>query len=404
MRRCRGLAAAALGAQTARAQDLVPQYPVPGGETFSAGLDDWTPDADAGCTVLGALSDPLCSITNERVADHDGSLRTTFTSTANAFGAADGTGGFTSPQFTVPGDDQIGPATLTLDRILTSDAPLIDSGPAATLKIELIDETVPNSETRTQIAGIDLGATDADWARQLVSLGAGSVQAGHTYRIKTTAQLTSEQAQALQGDVAVGLDTIGIRTDPPPADGLQGPPGTTGTSGTTGETGASGSTGTTGSTGSTGAIGAQGPPGAVIVAPSAGKQPKINSAAARRLLRVDRLARGTTKGPFAGQLRVRVFCKPAVQTRCEGTLKIRTPGRINTALLKGRKRLRKVTLGTGSYQLPRRRIGWPKVMLTPVAQRLLLARGPFRVDALITVLDQDGRQQVLRRTFRASMR
>src|SRR4051794_24824358 len=231
------LAAASLGAPAALAQDLAPQYPVPGGETFAAGLDQWTPDADAGCTVLGALSDPLCSISNDHVADHDGSLRTTFTAAANAFGAADGTGGFTSPQFTVPADAEIGPATLSLDRVLTSDAPLIDSGPAARLTIDLLDQTDPQNETRMQIAGIDLGALDAQWARQLVSLGEGSVQPGHVYRIKTTAQLTSEQAQALQGDVAVGLDNIGVRTDPPPADGLQGPPGDAGAIGATGATG-----------------------------------------------------------------------------------------------------------------------------------------------------------------------
>jgi hypothetical protein len=109
-------------------------------------------------------------------------------------------------------------------------------------------------------------------------------------------------------------------------------------------------------------------------------------------------------GPFAGQLRVRVFCRHRVDARCEGTLKIRTVHRINTSLRRGRTRLRKVTLGTGSYQMPRGRIGYAKVMLTSVGQRLLVARGPITVDALVTVLDQNGRQQTLRKRFRMTLR
>src|SRR4051812_21891429 len=403
------LVAAALGASLVAGADAAtaPQYPTAGGSTFATGLDGWKPADAAGCVVLGLSGDPFCSGTNEGVDDHQGSLQTTFTSPANAANAADGTGGFASPSFSVPADALIGRATLTLDRRLTSDGPVLDGAPVADLAVDLVDATDPQSEQRTTVLDRSLDSTDTAWTGEDVALPDGTVLAGHTYRLETRARLSSEQAQALEGSVAVGIDDVGLTTAPPPADGKDGATGATGATGETGATGSAGAQGTTGATGSQGATGAQGVPGPagpvqVVAAPSSA-EPKINSAAARALLRVDRLVKAFTTGPFADQIRVRVFCKRKVATRCEGTLKVRTVGRINTALLGGR-RLRKVTLGTGTYQLPRGRVGYAKVMLTPLGRRLLLARGPFRVDALVTVLDQDGRQQVLRKRFRASIR
>jgi hypothetical protein len=131
-------------------------------------------------------------------------------------------------------------------------------------------------------------------------------------------------------------------------------------------------------------------------------QPTVNSARARALLRVDRLVKVQRKGPYVHQLRVRVFCKRKVEARCEGSVKVRTTNPINTRL-HGGKRLKKVTLGTGSYQLPRGRVGYAKVMLTDTGERLLTARGPFAVDVQLTVLDQDGSQQTLRKRFRAAL-
>src|SRR3954471_16679106 len=136
---CAAVGAAALataGTGLAMADDG-PQYPTPGGSTFASGLDGWTAGDDAGCTVLGALHSPLCAVSNERVDEHDGSLQTTFTALVNALGAADATGGFNSPQFTVPADAQVGGAALTLERRLSSDAPLLDSGAAAHLAVDL---------------------------------------------------------------------------------------------------------------------------------------------------------------------------------------------------------------------------------------------------------------------------
>jgi hypothetical protein len=127
--------------------------------------------------------------------------------------------------------------------------------------------------------------------------------------------------------------------------------------------------------------------------------PRVNSLEARRLLRLDRLTRVQFRGPFANQLRLKVFCRTAVLSRCEGTVKLRTVKPINVALKKGRKRMKKVTLGTGSYQLTKRQIGYSKVFLTPLGRRLVKARAPITVNALVTVLDQRGRQQRLSRRF-----
>lgn len=406
--RTRALAAAVVtavvgvsGASLALAADDAPQYPVSGGSTFAAGLEGWTAADDSGCAVLGVLDAPLCSITNERVDDHEGSLQTTFTTLVNAVGIADGTGGFGSPAFTVPAGAQIGGASLTLQRRLTSDAPLLDSGAVAQLAVDLVDTTDPAAEQRTLLLDRSLDAGDGAWTRETVALPAGSLQGGHTYRLDARSRLTSEQVQALEGSVVLALDDIGVTTTPPAADGQDG---ATGAAGSTGETGQTGSTGSTGTEGSAGPAGTPGTTTVITVnrSAAASTQPTVNSARARSLLRLDRLVKVQRKGQYVHQMRVRVFCKRKVEARCEGSVKVRTTSRINTRL-HGGKRLRKVTLGTGSYQLPRGRVGYAKVMLTDTGERLLKARGPFAVDVQLTVLDQDGSQQVLRKRFRAAL-
>ena len=391
------------GASMALAQGDEPQYPAPGGSTFATGMDGWKADDDSGCTTGGLSGLPVCSVANERVDAHQGSLQTTFTSLVNGAGAADGVGGFASGTFAVPSDAQIGAARLTLDRLLSSDAPLVDGGPVADLAVDLVDVTDPAAEQHSVLLDRSLDETDTQWTGETIALPDGTVRAGRTYRLETRSRLSSEQAQALQGSVSVAFDNVGITTTPPPADG---------------RTGAAGQDGAAGATGAPGPAGPAASPTAVptpTTAPSTtaaatvpsrtpASRPKVNSSEARRLLRVDRLVQVRLTGPFAGQARVRVFCRRRVGARCEGTLKLRTVHRVNTALKKGRRRMRKVTLGTGSYQMPRGRIGYAKVILTAVGQRLLVARGPFAVDALVTVLDQNGRQQILRKRFRATVR
>jgi hypothetical protein len=393
------------GGSLARAQGDGPTYPTAGGSTFATDMEGWQPADGSACTVLGISVDPLplCGVENARADDHDGSLVTTFTALANAEGIITATGGFVSPAFTVPADVQVGGARLSLDRDISSDAPILDAGAAASLVVDLVDQTDPAAEQRTQVLAKTLGASDAGWTTESVALPAGAVVPGRSYRLETRSGLTSEQVQALQGTVGLAVDNVALTVTPPPADGAPGADGATGATGGTGATGATGSSGATGATGSQGAPGTT----TTVIVPSrsqAPSRPTINSDAARRLLRIDRLMRVQSRGPFAGQLRVRVFCKNGVDGRCEGTVKIRSVRPINTRVRTRGRRMRKVTLGTGSYQLPRRRVGYAKVMLTDTGRALLRARGPFKVHALVTVLDQDGRQQKLRRTFRATIR
>src|SRR3954469_15287262 len=174
-----GMAALATAGTGLAMADDGPQYPAPGGSTFAQGLDGWSADSDAGCDILGLGVPGLCAVSNERADEHDGSLQTTFTSLVNALGAADATGGFSSPQFTVPADAQVGGAALTLERRLSSDAPLLDSGAAAHLAVDLVDSATGQ---RTRLLDRDLTADDTNWTADVVSLPAGALVAGHAYR------------------------------------------------------------------------------------------------------------------------------------------------------------------------------------------------------------------------------
>ena len=183
-----------------------------------------------------------------------------------------------------------------------------------------------------------------------------------------------------------------VVTTPP----VEGPAGTAGAQG---QSGADGAQGTSGSAGSQGLSGPPGPAGA-----SSGVEASVNSDAARRLLQVDRIAPLDRKGPFAGQLRVRVACKRGAVRRCEGTVKVRTLQKVNTAFKKGRRVMKRVTLGTGSYRLNRGQIGYGKALATPLAANIVALRGPVKVEVLVTVLDEKGGQQTLRSVFKIKSR
>ncbi len=103
-------------------------------------------------------------------------------------------------------------------------------------------------------------------------------------------------------------------------------------------------------------------------------------------------------------MRTRILCKRGADKRCEGTIKIRTANRINTAFLPGRRLLRKVTLGTASYRLNVRQVGYAKVFATPLANKYITRRRPLKVDVFVTVLDEERRQQTLRRRFTLRVR
>lgn len=396
---------------------------------FDAGADGWA-GTEASCSFLGLGEPPGgCTVSNDRNAT-DKTAQTSFSPLLNAEEALVGVGTQQSPSFTVPAGATTGTAALRVDRRATFDAPLLDAGSRVDWAFELVNVT--KDTTQAPVRLLDEELTDSDEARvtRSVRVDAAHLREGDQYRLRSTARFTSETAQLVDGQIALAFDNVKLAVEPPLKgdDGAPGTPGAdgekgdTGATGDTGEKGATGQTGDKGSTGANGepgmngmpgsigptgmpgALGVPGPPGEVRTIVQNRTVPvRVNSAEARRLLRLDRLTTVRFKGPFANQLRLRVFCRSAVLSRCEGTIKLRTLRPINVALKKGRKRMKKVTLGTGSYQLTRRQTGYGKVFLTPVGRKLVKARAPIAVSAQVTVLDQQGRQQRLSRTFRVRL-
>lgn len=295
-----------------------------------------------------------------------------------------------------------------------------------------------------------------DWIRKSVSIGTDMITPGNSYRLKFTTFLTTEDAQVvLEDDIGVGYDNIRLAltepitgptgptgpagpTGPTGADGPTGPTGVTGptgpdgatgptgptgeggatgptgpagtdgTDGTDGQDGAQGPAGEKGDTGATGSpgpagspgpVGPAGPTGAAGPAGQRGGEASVNSPEARRLLTINRLQPFITRGPFSNQLRTRVFCRNGAEKRCEGVVKIRTLNKVNTAFKPGRRVMKRVTLGTGAYRLNIRQVGYAKVFTTSLGRKIINARSPLKVEVQFTALDEEGRQQTLRRVF-----
>jgi hypothetical protein len=366
---------------------------------FGADLQGWEA-LDASCSLLG-LTDvpaPFCAVGSSWDGAEKAAI-TTFTPLANAGGALVGESTLRSPSFAVPADADVGSATLEVDRKAAVDA-LVDAGGTARWTVSLLDESAGEGARPVELLTDDLSANDDVWVTRSVRLDGDQLSPGHSYRIVTRSTFTTQTAQALMGTTSVALDNVLLTALPP----VVGPKGEDGAGGANGANGASGGPGSDGlpGIGVPGAPGMPGPaaaPAEVRTVAASGTPARVNSPEARRLLRIDRLAVVRFKGPFANQLRLRVLCRTTVLSRCEGTVKIRSVRRINAALGKGRKRMKRVTLGTGSYQLARRQLGYAKVFLTPVNRRLVAKRSPIAVTVQVTVLDQKGNQQRLQRTF-----
>jgi hypothetical protein len=412
------------GSVAIAAGDPSPQtIPDADGWAFTADLEGWT-DGGASCTILNAFPDPfeglICATTNER-AD-EGFLRTKFETLANGNGAIEGEGTFVGPPFSVavPAGTGIASTTLEYDRKLEVDQLIAEKGARARTDVLLVDE---NGGTETLLTREDLSLVDsAAFVRRTANVGATAVKNGGSYHLKIRTGLTSEDGQIILGTVAADYDNIKLTVEPtvPGADGATGPtgpagpvgdmgaPGQNGAQGATGaqgDPGASGAQGAQGEQGAAGAQGAQGPAGpagpagATGTAGRPGSEASVNSDAARRLLTISRLQAFQTRGPFSGQLRTRVFCRRGAEKRCEGVVKIRTLNKVNTAFKPGRTVMRRITLGTGAYRLNIGQIGYAKVFTTSLSRKIIGARGPLKVEVLITALDEDGGQQTLRRVF-----
>jgi hypothetical protein len=372
------------------------------GWTFDADPQGWT-DGDGSCQILGNLPDPtefLCGTTNEY--DAGGHLATRFATLANAFGAFDGQGTWVGPDFTVPAEGISGVA-LEYSRALQVDQLIAEKGSTARTDVFLVDA----AGERTLLERETLTVADADFARRTRDLGASALEPGGTYHLEISTFLTTEDAQLIAGEVAALYDDVKLTvtptvvglTGPAGADGEDGAAGPTGPAGGDGADGAKGADGARGPAGPAGADGAQGPAGPAGAPGQKGGEASVNSVVARRLLTIDRLQPFLKKGPFANQLRTRVFCRRGAEKRCEGVVKIRTLHKVNTAFKPGRKVMKRLTLGTGAYRLNIGQIGYAKVFTTSLGRKIIAKRGPLEVEVLFTALDEDGGQQTLRKTF-----
>lgn len=396
-----------------------------------ASLEGWTSDLET-CSVANLIEDPpiLCTTTNnyrpdelpcpqpeegdpDRNGNPCGSIWTEFGTLANAAGLFEGTGTWRSPRITIANDPELADnaeivaATLDFDTLAEITQLLGEQGSRARTDVYLVDEGSDLDETpegraddtQTLIHREELTREDTSaWQHRSIPFGNEAVVPGRSYRLHFTTYATTTNAQLLLDNlVGAGYDNIRLTLDkaivgPTGAAGPAGAPGPAG-QGTPGAPGPQGPAGSGSGTGTDGAGNNGAGAGGVI--------PQVNSAEARRLLRIDRLQSLKTRGRFRDQLRVKMYCRRASATRCEGVVKIRTVRPINTSLKRnGQGPRKRVTLGTAAYRLNIGQIGYGKIQTTPLARKLVRLRGPLTVQVLVTVLDADGQQQTLARQFR----
>ena len=414
--------------------DPVPSGADPAVPDDALSLEGWTSDLET-CSVANLIEDPplLCTTTNNYRPDElpcpepdegapdpngnpCGSIWTEFETVANAAGVFEGTGTWRSPRITIADDPslannaEIVAATLDFDTLAEIDQILGEQGSRARTDVHLIDEgsdlaDTPEGradDTSTLIHREELTREDTTaWQHRSTPLGNEAIVPGRRYRLHFTTYATTSNAQLILGIVGAGYDNIRLTLDK----AIVGPTGAAGPAGPAGQAGAPGAAGvgTTGPQGPAGSGTGAGSDGTGTAGPtgSGGTLPQVNSAEARRLLRIDRLQSLKTRGPFRDQLRVKMYCRKGAATRCEGVVKIRTTHRINTSRKRGGQGPRKrITLGTAAYRLNIGQIGYGKIVTTPLARKIVRLRGPLTVQVLVTVLDADGRQQTLSRRFR----
>ena len=381
------IAVAAFAATPASAADY--QVPDADGWNYTANEEGFT-DGGTACWLLNFVDACLAPENTHNPDDGfpKGSLRTAMLEPANAQRAIAGQGTWKSPSFTVPATQKVGAVTVFADHKAYSGADVLDAGAAIRADVVLVDET--NGNARTLLLRDELGEWDLEfWIRRTREIATESIVPGNTYHLLLTSVITTDGVQVL-GETGVGWDNVRLQIAE-----------TAGTPGPAGPQGPAGSGG-----GSIGPSGGPSGPGTsqVLNNSSTGGGAGVNSPAARKLLAIRGLKKLRLKGGFARQFRVRVFCRKAVARRCEGTVRVRSIKKILQRVPrkkgKGFRRIkRKITFGVGSYQIERGKITYAKALLTPAYKRLLLKKKRMKVHAIVTVFDQFGRQQTLRRKF-----
>ena len=376
-------------------------YPQAGGNAFTADAEGWTASNET-CTLLGqdgSPLDPLWSVLCDTSSGADSeSIYTRFTSLANAARSFEASGTWTSPEFTLDPSTDIGTAALSYSRQATFDSLLPDRGALVRVDAFLLEKN-GDAFDRTLVLREEIRSPDTSgFVTRTQAFDPSGLEKGGTYKLEFVAYLTADQGQLIENTNEIRYDNVKLTVTEP----IEGPAGQDGATGATGETGAQGEQGLQGTAGPQGAAGAQGtagPQGPAGPAGTPGADGEPNSLAARRLLRIERLEPYQARGSFARQLRTRIRCNREVLVRCEGSYKIRTLKPINTRLLGG-VRMKRVTLGTGAWQLQRVSRGYAKLTVSRRNHLYALRRSPLPVTVTMTVLDEDGVQQTLQRTLR----
>ena len=161
--------------------------------------------------------------------------------------------------------------------------------------------------------------------------------------------------------------------------GQQGDPGPAGAQGDSGPAGPQGGTGPAGPQGERGETGQRGPAG------SDGTSGAVLGES-RRAPAARASARGV-RATRSGYARVRVRCPRSESRACDGTLKLKTSGRVRS--LKGAQ-ARRIKFGEEAFLIPRGRTAVVKVPLTPNSMRILQRLRRVRTSAEVVVRGRPG--------------
>ncbi|MDQ6750493.1 MAG: hypothetical protein M3Z33_07080 [Actinomycetota bacterium] len=217
-----GLAAAALAALAAPAGAATPTY----GFDFNSDAQGWSGQNNS-CN-LGPDVGVLCSAStpySTSIGNPGGSISSQTDVTVNLLGAFRANNSWRSPSFTVsgPGNEVTG-ATVRLDRRFDVGG-LLSLAPASKYALTLQDETAGGV---TVLTSETLGAGDATFATHSVTVPAGLVVAGHSYRLGIDTTTTSTVVGVgVLGVSNTRYDNVALTADTTPTGGAGVSPGVT---------------------------------------------------------------------------------------------------------------------------------------------------------------------------------
>lgn len=204
MARVAAAAAVVLGL-TGSAQAATTTYP-DGGSGFGADLEGWT-GSNQSCTGGGALVCETQTVRDPAVGNPGGALATNVQVLANAVGVVVGTGTWTSPTFTIPGDAPVGNATLSFDRSFTAGG-LLALQPESEVVATLLDVT---AGTSTELLTQTLDDGDSAYAIASAGVPDGVMVAGHSYRLRLVSTTTTALASVgVLGTASTRYDNVGL--------------------------------------------------------------------------------------------------------------------------------------------------------------------------------------------------